>query len=112
MSLMKLRPDETQCWGLAVGFVLLTGYVDFHSDEVQLPALLLLVFAFLLGFVQPKGAWRWALAVGTGVPLVRLIGITLGYAAPYPTDSSIVFLPIVVALAGAYSGALIRNLVA
>jgi hypothetical protein len=112
MGLIKLRPDETQCWALAVGFGLLTGYVDFHNDEVQLPALLLLVFAFLLGFAQPKGVWRWALAVGSGVPLVHLIGNTMGYSAPYPTDSSILFLPVIVALAGAYSGALIRNLIA
>ena len=112
MDIGKMTPDEKLCWALAIGFGLLTGYVDFHSDEVQLPALLLLVFAFLLGFAQPKGAWRWAVVVGTGVPLARLIGITLGYAAPYPTDSSIVFLPVIVALAGAYSGALIRNLLA
>jgi hypothetical protein len=112
MSLLKLRPDDSACWALGVAFGLLVGYVDYHSEEVQLPALLLLVFAFLLGFAQPKGAWRWALVVGVGVPLVHLLGRTLGYPQPYPTDFSIVLLPLIFALAGTYAGALIHNLVA
>jgi hypothetical protein len=68
MFLLSKRP---QLWYhlLALFTGLVVGFIDLHSDEIQLPALLLLAFGFFLGFAQPKNAWRWALYLGIWVPI-------------------------------------------
>jgi hypothetical protein len=53
--------------------------VDFNNDEPQAAVIVIMVFAGLLGFIQPRKAWRWALIVGLGVPIVYLIATALGY---------------------------------
>ena len=61
------------------GFV--AGAVDFNNNEPQAAVLVIIFFAGLLGFAQPRKAWRWALIVGLGVPIVGLIATALGYSA-------------------------------
>ena len=61
------------------GFV--AGAVDFNNNEPQAAVLVIIFFAGLLGFAQPRKAWRWAIIVGLGVPIVYLIATAFGYSA-------------------------------
>ncbi|MGI8586457.1 MAG: hypothetical protein ACR2M0_02040 [Chloroflexia bacterium] len=55
---------------------LLVGYVNLHTDETPFVALPLLVGTALLGFVGPRGAWRWA-SIAVLVVLLMLAYATL-----------------------------------
>ena len=57
----------------------LAGAVDFNNNEPQAAVIVIVVLAGLLGFIQPRKAWRWALIVGLGIPIVYLIATALGY---------------------------------
>ena len=61
---------------------LLTGFVDLRNDEIWASLLLLLVFSFMLGVLQPRNAWRWSLLIGIGIPAVHFIGLLFGYTSP------------------------------
>src|SRR6266568_7152949 len=47
-----LKRFELLCWGLALVFSLIAGYVNLHAKEVQPPALVVLLSAFLLGYIH------------------------------------------------------------
>ncbi len=72
---------EVLCLALAVIGGSLAGAVDFNNDEPQAAVIVIIAFTGLLGFLQPRKAWRWALIVGLGVPIVYLIATALGYHA-------------------------------
>jgi hypothetical protein len=89
----------------------LAGAVDFNNNEPQAAVLVIIVFAGLLGFAQPRKAWRWALIVGLGVPIVYLIATAFGYqpkSLPEPGwyASLIALIP---AFFSAYCGVLLRK---
>jgi len=89
----------------------LAGAVDFNNNEPQAAVIVIVVFAGLLGFIQPRKAWRWALIVGLGVPIVYLIATALGYSSksvPEPGwyASLIALIP---AFISTYCGALLRK---
>jgi cyanate permease len=93
------------------GFV--AGAVDFNNNEPQAAVLVIVVFAGVLGFTEPRRAWRWALIVGLGVPIVYLIATVLGYSAksvPEPGwyASLIALIP---AFISTYCGVLLRKIV-
>ncbi len=54
---------------------LLIAFIDLQTDEVQLPALLLLTFGFFLGFAESARPWRWAAILGVWVPLIHFLRI-------------------------------------
>ncbi len=102
------------CIAMAVLGGFIAGAVDFRNDEPQAAVLVILVFAGLLGFVQPKKAWRWAIIVGLGVPIVYLIATALGYqskSVPEPGwyASLIALIP---AFISTYGGVLLRKAMA
>ncbi len=99
--------------GLAMLFGLVTGYVNIHSDEVQAPVLSILVFTFLLGCLDPRRAWLWALILGGAVPLSYALAPIFGYSVPYPPDPNIFasFIAFIPAFLGAYAGVLARWLI-
>lgn len=71
--------------GIGLGAILVSivlGYVNLHNDEVQMPLAILLLSTFLLGFFQPKQAWRWAVIIGLGVPLSSLVSLKIGVFYP------------------------------
>lgn len=68
---------------LALAAGIFVGYVDIHSSEVFIPVLLILGFAFIFGYLLPGIAWRLALLIGIGVPLVGLAAYYLGYETKY-----------------------------
>ena len=87
------------------------GAVDFNNDEPQATVLVIIVFTGLLGFAQPRKAWRWAIIVGLGVPIVYLIATTFGYqpkSLPEPGwyASLIALIP---AFFSTYCGAFLRK---
>ena len=97
--------------GVALLGAFLAGAVDFNNDEPQAAVLVIVVFAGLLGFIQPRKAWRWALIVGLGVPVVYLIATALGYhskGVPEPGwyASLIALIP---AFISTYCGVLLRK---
>ena len=89
----------------------IAGAVDFNNDEPQAAVIVIIVFAGLLGLIQPRQAWRWALIVGLGVPIVYLIATELGHqskSVPEPAwyASLIALIP---AFFSAYCGVLLRK---
>ena len=94
---------------LAMALGLLAGYVDFHSEEVQPAALLLLVFSFGVGFVYPVRAWRWGVLMGVCIPLAITIGYALGFKPVYPAHPLSAFIAVIPALIGAYCGVGLRR---
>jgi hypothetical protein len=104
---------DVLCVALAVIGGFLAGAADFNNDEPQAAVIVIVVFAGLLGFLQPRKAWRWALIVGLGVPVVYLIATALGYharsvAEPGWYASLIALLP---AFISTYGGALLRKVI-
>ena len=102
---------DVVCTIIAVMGAFLAGAVDFNNDEPHAAVLVIVVFAGLLGFMQPRKAWRWALIVGLGVPIVYLIATALGYhsrGVPEPGwyASLIALIP---AFISAYCGVLLRK---
>lgn len=89
---------------------LFAAYVDFHNNEVQATVLVLLVCSFVIGAIRPKGAWRWALAVGLGVPLCHIFGKWFGLNSQYPVKPNDMasFIAVVPAFIGSYFGAFVR----
>ena len=70
---------DVLCIALAVTGGFLAGAMDFNNDEPQAAVIVIIAFTGLLGFLQPRKAWCWALIVGLGVPIVYLIATALGY---------------------------------
>jgi hypothetical protein len=93
----------------ALVFGLLAGWMDFKSEEVQLPALMIIAFSFGFSAVNPKRAWLIALLMGGGIPVVafiaRLLGLTPAFEGSSPWYAGII-LPLVIAFAAAYAGVL------
>jgi hypothetical protein len=108
-----VRKQTVITLSLAVIFGLAVGYVNIHSAEVQPPVLTILVFTFLLGCLDPRRAWLWALILGGAVPLSYALSPVLGYPVPYPPDPNIfaAFLAFIPAFIGAYAGVLARWLI-
>ena len=70
----------------AVLLGLLIAYQDvvspFGDDNAKVTLLLLILASALLGVVQPRRPWRWALAIGIWLPLVHFVRHILGAPAP------------------------------
>jgi hypothetical protein len=96
----------------AIGVGALSGFLDLHATEVQGPAAVVLLGAGLLGFAQPRHAWRWALLVGMGIPCAHWLLDARGIPQPYPITPwySVIILPLLFALVAAYVGAGVRNI--
>ncbi len=109
---------------LALAAGIFTGYVDFHSSEVFIPVLLILGFAFIFGYLLPAIAWRLALLIGLGVPLVALAAYYFGYEPKFVEElkklhsdyshnlkdalgSLLAFIP---AFIGAYGGVILKKI--
>jgi NO-binding membrane sensor protein with MHYT domain len=96
---------------LAILLGAIAGYVDLQEEEVQMPALLIISFAFFLGFARPRTAWAWGLVIGLSIPAAHLIARMIGYKPPYPVSLPTTFLPVAFALAGAYAGVAMKKLI-
>ena len=100
-------------WHLLLSLFLgiLTGIFDLRTDEIQFPALLLLVFGFFLGFSQPKSAWRQALMLGIWVPTFEMARIVMeGSMDKFISEGIGSLLALVFAFAGSYAGTLLQTI--
>lgn len=91
---------------------LIAGWVDFNNDEPQATVIVVVLCAAILGFAQPKNAWRWAIVIALGIPLVYLIATAAGLqprSLPEPGfyASLLALIPSFIA---AYGGVLIRKI--
>ncbi len=112
------RLGRRSLYGLAVVLGLVAAGADvacpFGDDTAQFIVLLWIVFAGLLGFVQPTRPWRWAVAVGPWLSLLHLALRACGRPAPIDPDAySTIFLlfplGLVICLIGSYAGASLRR---
>lgn len=98
-------PAWLERWHLALACGLIAGIVDLHVEEVTTSVLLLYFLSLGWGAAAPQRVWRWALAIGAGIPVAHILSSLVGYQAPYPTLSlaatSLALLP---TFAGAFLG--------
>ncbi len=106
-----LQRTTVICAILALAAGLLAGAVDFNATEPQPAALMVLAFAGLLGFSQPRNAWRWAIIVALGLPLAHLTLRQLGFQSRDPVSPGeyATLIALIPAFIGAYGGVLIRR---
>jgi hypothetical protein len=87
---------------LAIGFGLLTAYIDSRPnwDDTGLIALAMVAGCTLLSLAEPRYPWLWALAVGVWIPAFGIMQ-SHNYAS---------LLALAFAFAGAYSGTAFREI--
>jgi hypothetical protein len=92
------------CTALFVALGLVLGWLDLHVTEVIVTILALVAFGLLPSLIQPAAAWRWALLVAIGLPIVAVGAIKFGLrtAEPVQPDLRITLVALVFALLGAY----------
>jgi hypothetical protein len=98
------------CVILAFTGGIFAGWVDFNNDEVQAAVLVILVMTFLLGMVEPRRAWLWAIIVALCLPGFYLVAVGLGYQPVSPPSPGFYgsLIALIPAFIGAYAGALAR----
>ena len=58
---------------LCVAAMLFMGYFELHTDDTGVEVGALCICAFLLGCLDPRRAWLWALLVGASIPGAELL---------------------------------------
>ena len=98
--------------GMTLVFSAVTGYINATATEVLPPMTCLLLFSFLAGLMQPKGAWRWGLLIGSSIMISTFVGLAIRFKfADPPTHNPITLLVLVIpALAAAYGGSLASHM--
>jgi hypothetical protein len=112
------RFRELLPYAAAAALGVLTAGIDvsapFGDDTEKATLLLLAAFSGLLGFLLPRGPWRWALAVAVWLPLGHLVLHVLGLKDtinPNTYATILLLLPVslVACSVGAYAGAFLRK---
>ena len=85
---------------------LIAAAIDLHAGSRLELRLLLGLGCFGMGFAAPRGAWRWGLLAGLGLPLLAAISGTPG---PYAFDRGDVWFPLPPAVALAVAGAVVAS---
>jgi hypothetical protein len=82
------------------------GWLDLHTTEMSVTIAALLSAGVLLGLLQPIAAWRWAVLLALGLPLVAAAGRVLGVhtAEPIRLDPRIALVGFLFGLVGCYIG--------
>ena len=97
---------------LAVLSGALAGWLNVKVGDLLLTAMTVLAANMLLGFLSPRRPWRWVLVVGAFVPIVEWLAcFFLSQKAERAQiyESFLAFFP---GIAGAYGGAVGRNVIA
>jgi len=100
------------CAALAAAIGLGIGWLDLHTTEVIVTILALLLAGLVLGLLKPVAAWRWALLLTLGLPIVAGCGQLLGVrtAEPIQLDPRVWLVALAVGLVGCYTGVAIRQM--
>lgn len=106
-----LAPQSVLLALASVASGLFAAYVDFHSVEVQAPALVVMISAFVFSVLRPNHAWRWALAAGLSIFLAHSIAPVVGMVPVAPPLSKFgALVAVIPALVGAYAGVVAKAL--
>jgi hypothetical protein len=87
--------------------VLFMGYFELHTDDTGVEVAALCVCAFLLGGLDPRRAWLWALLVAASIPGAELLFGKGGLHGGLPGVA--VFVLVVAVIAG-LTGAFARRM--
>jgi hypothetical protein len=94
-------------YALAVSLGLLTAWFDvaapFGDDTSKCTIVLWLLSSGILGFLQPRRPWRWALLVGLGVPACHIARHALDLPDtinPNTYTTSLILVPIALGVCG------------
>jgi hypothetical protein len=87
----------------------LAGWLDIKVGDLLLTAMAVLSANMLLGFLSPRRPWRWVLVVGIFVPVVDWLAYFFLSQKPERAQIYESFLAFVPGIAGAYGGAVGRN---
>ncbi len=94
---------------LSIFLGIVTGLIGLRSDEVQFPALLLIIFGLFLGFSKPQGAWRWAIFLSVWIPIFEIASIVVeGTYENLLSQGIFSFIAIIPAMIGTYAGVVIQ----
>jgi hypothetical protein len=111
----RLAPSTCDlAWAaLAAAAGLGIGWLDLHTTEVIVTLVPLLASGMVLGLLRPRAAWRWAVLIALGLPLMAAVARLSGMrtAEPARLDPRIALVALAVALLGAYAGVLLRRAV-
>jgi hypothetical protein len=88
----------------------LAGWLDIEVGDLLLTAMAVLTANMLLGFLNPRNPWRWVLVVGIFVPIVDWLAYFFLSQKPERAQIYESFLAFVPGIAGAYGGAVGRNM--
>ena len=99
------------CGTLAAGLGLAIGWLDLHTTEVIVTIVPLLATGFVLGLIRPKAAWRWAVLIALGLPVMAAVAKLgdLRTVEPVQLDPRVALVALAFAMAGSYAGALLRR---
>jgi hypothetical protein len=87
----------------------LAGWLDIKVGDLLLTAMAVLTANMLLGFLSPRRPWRWVLLIGVFVPIVDWLAYFFLLQKPERAQIYESFLAFVPGIAGAYGGAVGRN---
>jgi hypothetical protein len=96
---------------LAASSGVLAGWLDIKIGDLLLTAMVVLAANMLLGILSPRKPWRWVLLVGIFVPLVEWLAYFFLAEKPLRAQIYESFLAFVPGIAGAFGGAVGRNVV-
>jgi hypothetical protein len=94
---------------LALLFSVFITRMDLYTDDTQFVAMFLLLFGFILGFAQPRRAWRWAVIVGLPIPIVENIRLVASHQSLNLGNVSGPFLALIFAFISVYLGVLTKR---
>ena len=89
----------------------LAGWLDIKVGDLLLTAMVVLAANMLLGILRPRKPWRWVLLVGVFVPMVEWLAYFFLSQKPERAQIYESFLAFVPGIAGAFGGAVGRNVV-
>lgn len=109
----RSNPTRTNplIYALAVGFGLLSGWINQKVDDALLTSLCVLAFTMLLGVWKKEHPWRWLLLVWIGVPLVLAY---YQFVVRWPHSRGqlyAAFFQVLAASAGAHGGHYMRDMI-
>jgi hypothetical protein len=96
---------------LAVLSGALAGWLDIKVGDLLLTAMVVLAANMLLGVLRPRKPWRWVLLVGVFVPVVEWLAYFFLSQKPERAQTYESFLAFLPGIAGAFGGAVGRNVV-
>jgi hypothetical protein len=96
---------------LAVLSGALAGWLNIKVGDLLLTAMTVLAANMLIGFLSPRRPWRWVLVVGAFVPIVEWLAYFFLSQKPERAQIYESFLAFFPGIAGAYGGAVGRNVI-